>query len=186
MGILDIFSSGIANEVKPKNEYSNNPIVVNDPADSKKELNSQETLVSEKAQIRQSKAAMRKCKCESARLKFMLPEDFKVSVNGHTVINHPCPGFKQVALPTFNHYQGQDGGYMAIYSARKEGSAYEICDGIYVVGQIRVPGHYEGRIFVADDSDSEILKICEQYFPEMKGQIWLGGDTGGWFGIQLS
>ena len=121
----------------------------------------------------------------------MLPEDFKVYVSGNTVINHPAPGFAQRTLPTFNHYQEEDGGYVAIYTHSKEDGVYGVGGDIYVVGQVRVQGHYVGRIFVPTGyklgdnitQDPAILKICEEYFPEMKDQMWVGGDTGGWFGI---
>ena len=59
------------------------------------------------------------------------------------------------------------------------------------MGQVRIPGHYEGRVFVPEGyelgdnitRDEKILEICKQYFPDLE-DFWVGGDTGGWFGIQ--
>ncbi len=124
----------------------------------------------------------------------LLPEDFRVYVRGNTVINHPFPGFEERILPTFNDYQNADGGYVAIYTRNAEKGIYGVGGGIYVIGQVRIPGEYVGRIFIpvgyqpGDDitQDPEILAICEKYIPEMKGDMWVGGDTGGWYGIQLN
>ncbi len=123
---------------------------------------------------------------------YYLPEDFEIYTDGKTVINWPASSrFEKKYLPTFNYYQGEEGGYVAIYTHDKDMAVYGVGNGIYVLGQIRVEGHYEGRIFIpkgykAGDNitkDRELLGICEQYFPTMAGRMWVGGDTGGWFGI---
>jgi hypothetical protein len=122
----------------------------------------------------------------------LLPHNFRVFVGNHGVINHPVRGSERRILPTINHYAGKDGGYVALYSRNPNGAVYSIGNGIYVVGQIRVKGSYLGRIFYpegyakGDDitRDPKILKLCDQYFPEFKGEVWIGGDTGGWFGVQ--
>ena len=125
---------------------------------------------------------------------FFLPEDFAVYTDGKMVINwQPSPLFVKKHLPTFNFYNGEDGGYVAIYTHDSDAGVYGVDKDIYVIGQIRVEGHYEGRIFIpkgykaGDDitQDPELLEICEKYFPNMAGRMWVGGDTGGWFGIQL-
>lgn len=129
--------------------------------------------------------------CRETETPWMLPEDFKVYVSNNPVMNYPNVRFEERVLPTFNHYKGADGGYVAIYSHSQEKAVYGVGGDVYVVGQVRMQGRYEGRIFVPsgfeleDDitQDTELLKICEMYFPEMKGQMWIGGETGGWFGI---
>ena len=126
---------------------------------------------------------------EDEEIPFLLPEDFKVYTNGKTVINHPYPGFTEKTLPTYNDYMGEDGGYVAIYTHDKKQGIYSVGGGIYVSGQIRVPGSYEGRTFIPawrEDGDNitrdaRILEACSEYC-DMEGK-WLGGDTGGWFGI---
>ncbi|MFA6915433.1 MAG: hypothetical protein WC222_03480 [Parachlamydiales bacterium] len=124
---------------------------------------------------------------------FFLPEDFAVYTDGKIVINwQPSERYEKKMLPTFNHYQGQDGGYVAIYTHDKEAAVYGVGGDIYVIGQIRVQGHYDGRIFIPKGykrgdnitQDPELLEICATYFPSMSGNMWVGGDTGGWFGIQ--
>jgi len=129
---------------------------------------------------------------ETTKPSCFLPEDFKVYTNGNVVVNWPYPGFDERTLRTVNHYEGQDGGYVAIYTRNQEKGIYSVGGGIYVIGQIRVQGEYVGRIFVptgyqiGDDitRDREILKTCEEHFPGMGEDMWIGGDTGGWFGIQ--
>lgn len=122
-----------------------------------------------------------------------LPEDFTVYTNGQSVVDHAYagPDFKACSLPTVNHYTGSNGGYVALYSHEEKGSAYSIGNGIYVMGQVRIPGQYKGRIFVPEGyqlgdnitKEGKILEICKQYFPDLE-DFWIGGDTGGWYGIQ--
>ena len=126
-------------------------------------------------------------------LPYLLPEDFVVYTDGQTVINwQPSQDYEARHLPTFNYYEGADGGYVAIYTRNSEAGVYRAGKSAYVMGQIRVQGHYVKRIFIPEGykagdnitQDPELLEICEQYFPNMAGQMWIGGDTGGWFGIQ--
>jgi len=126
-----------------------------------------------------------------------LNENFSVYVKDSVVTNNPMSqtmGFNATTLPTKNHYTGPNGGYVAIYTRNAENGIYTVGNGIYVIGQLRVEGKYEGRIFVpegyqlGDDitQDQEILTICDKYFPHMSGKMWIGGDTGGWYGISPS
>lgn len=119
---------------------------------------------------------------------YMLPEDFKVYVKDGVVVNWPYPGFEEITLPTYNDYYGRNGGYMAMYTRDPELGCYCVGEDaygkIYVMGQVRVPGHYEGRIFKPSISDEAVREICEKYFPGLESDFWVGGDTGGWFGIQ--
>jgi hypothetical protein len=120
----------------------------------------------------------------------ILPEQFVVYVLGKTARNAPAPGFTPTILPTYNHYTGEDGGYVAVYTRARKGAVYSVGGGINVVGLVRVQGHYVGRIFYpqgydeGDDitRDPNIVALCETYFPQLKGKVWPGGDTGGWFG----
>ncbi|MEH1873789.1 hypothetical protein [Nostoc sp.] len=125
---------------------------------------------------------------------YLLPEDFRVYVNEQgTAVNWPAPGYIEKILPTVNKYLLRDGGYIACYSRNQEGSIYSVGGGIYVMGQIRLQGHYSGRIFQPlgyegkDISDAQEFKtLCNQTFPAARRSGWAGGDTGGWFGIQPS
>ena len=121
---------------------------------------------------------------------YLLEENLTVYSNGKTAIIHPKEGFKQYTLPTVNHYLGDDGGYVAIYTKDASAGIYSVGGGIYVAGQVRVQGSYQGRIFVPkgytldDDITKEPLFIhLENYFPHLRGKMWAGGDTGSWFGL---
>lgn len=80
---------------------------------------------------------------------------------------------------------------VAIYTRDPEAGLYSVGDGIYVMGQVRVKGEYVDRIFVPEGyrlgdeitRDPKILETCEKYIPDMQNDFWIGGDTGGWFGI---
>jgi len=96
-------------------------------------------------------------------------------------------------LPIHNDYMGPDGGYVAIYTREQDRAVYGVGGDIYVMGAIRVQGRYHGRIFVPKGyalgdnitRDKAILALCEKHYPDMKGKMWIGGDTGGWFGYPL-
>ena len=93
--------------------------------------------------------------------------------------------------PVFRPYTGDDGGYVAVYTHDREHAVYSVGDDIYVAGLVRVRGRYIERIFYpsgyspGDDitHDPAILKLCDRYFPSLKGNDWIGGDTGG-FGLR--
>ncbi len=107
-----------------------------------------------------------------------------------TFANPRRPGYFNAngrAVPFFNFYTGDDGGYIAVYTRDSENTAYSVGDGINVAGLIRVRGRYEGRIFIplgyppCDDETRNpfLLRLCDTFFPAHKGRMWTGGDTGG-------
>lgn len=123
---------------------------------------------------------------------YYLSEDFAVYIYEDIVLNwQPDSNYEKTYLPTFNYYEGTDGGYVAIYTRDKTAGIYDVGNGIYVMGQIRVQGHYEDHIFIpkgyaSDDDitqDPALLEICASYFPATAGRMWVGGDTGGWFDL---
>ena len=121
---------------------------------------------------------------------YLLPERFPVYAQDGAVTNNPDSGLSQRQLPTINLFKGRPGGYIACYSHHEAGSAYSVGDSIYVMGQIRLPGRYEGRIFQPkgyrnrDISAQDSFKaLCTEHLPSCQGDCWAGGDTGGWFGI---
>ena len=124
--------------------------------------------------------------------KAILPENFKVYFRDNVVVNVPYPDFEEKTLPTVNKFIGYPGCYVAAYSRRKEKSVYSVGGGMYVMGQVRVPGSYKERICLpvgyekADISaDPQFKLIFSQILPSAcKEGCWAGGDTGGWFGIQ--
>lgn len=126
-----------------------------------------------------------------AEVDHLLPLDYQVYVFDGGVVNHPGAGTHAVTLPTVNLYHGPQGGYVACYSHQKRGSAYSVGGEIYVMGQVRLRGDYDGRIFQprgyrgADVSALPRFKrICRRSLWSCRhGGCWAGGDTGGWFGI---
>jgi hypothetical protein len=122
----------------------------------------------------------------------LLPEHFTVYVLGDTVVNWPAPGSRRTTLATCNLYRGPRGGYVACYSHRAVGSAYGVGGSIYVMGQVRLRGDYDGRIFQPDgyrgadiSAAPHFKQVCAQALGACRaGNCWAGGDTGGWFGIQ--
>ena len=128
---------------------------------------------------------------DDGRSDHLLPPNFTVYRSGDAVVNHPMPGARAVRLPTRNLYRGQDGGYVACYSHREAGSAYPVGGDIYVVGQVRLRGAYDGRIFQPRGYRGKDISALPK-FKQICGRAlkvchddacWAGGDTGGWFGI---
>ena len=69
---------------------------------------------------------------------------------------------------------------------------YAVGPDIYVMGQIRVKGQYSNRIcqpagFINTDISTvaSFKQLCaEKIATCVDNSCWVGGDTGGWFGIQ--
>jgi hypothetical protein len=121
----------------------------------------------------------------------LLPENVPVFAANDVVVNHPVAGFAARSLPTVNSYAGPSGCYVACYSRDPEGAVYSVGGGILVKGQLRVPGHYSGRICLPTGSETKDIsaapdfkKLCAEAIPACKDGCWGGGDTGGWFGVQ--
>jgi len=122
----------------------------------------------------------------------LLDREFKVFTDGQTVINHPAPGFEEKILPTNNDFAVAPGCYLACYSRNQENAVYGFGGDIFVMGQVRVAGAYNGRLCIpegvdasADLSAMQTFKdLCNQHFAEVcQDGCWAGGDTGGFFGI---
>lgn len=130
-------------------------------------------------------------KFQAYKQAYFLPHDFKVYTHGKHILNWNPGGWTEHTLPTYDDYLGEDGGYVALYTRDQQAGLYSVGGGIYVMGQVRVKGHYHGRIFIPEGyrpgdnitRDPQLLETCKKYFPEMRNDFWVGGDTGGWFGI---
>jgi len=122
----------------------------------------------------------------------LLPSPFPVYINNNMIINHPAPGFSQKQLPTNNDYKGNPGCYIICYSHQSLDAIYPVSDTIYVMGQIRVAGKYMGRVCVPSQfggkdisAEQSFKDLCSQKIPSCSNNnCWVGGDSGGWFGIQ--
>lgn len=119
---------------------------------------------------------------------YWLPEDFRVYLmEGGGVINWAAPGTKELILPTVNRYEGTDGGYVAFYTRDKAKAVYLCMKDIYVVGQVRLKGRYNGGIFHPAGFEGKDIS-AEQHFKDLCRELfdvqgWAGGDTGGWLGM---
>jgi hypothetical protein len=125
-----------------------------------------------------------------------LPEDFRIYMGpgGTGPANVPFPQAIELKLPTVNStYTDLDGCYLACYSSNPDGAVYSVGENIFVKGQYRIKGHYEGRICQpADYPDAqdlgavpELKQLCSEALDSCKpDECGPGGDTGGWFGIQ--
>jgi len=120
---------------------------------------------------------------------YLLPEAYRVYSNGRSVINYRVPGFQPVILPTVNDYTATPGCYVACYSHNTEGAVYSVGSNIFVKGQVRVRGEYNGRICIPTDTEGVDIS-ADQYFKDLCNEsipscinCWAGGDTGGWFGL---
>ena len=122
----------------------------------------------------------------------LLPATFKVYIEADVgVVNVPYPGLEERLLPTVNDFVGYPGCYVAAYSHRVDNSAYSVGEDIYVMGQVRVPGRYQGRICqpqgyegVDISAQSEFGELFAEKLPvTCSAGCWAGGDTGGWFGL---
>ncbi len=121
-----------------------------------------------------------------------LPSFIYVWTDGSSVINHEADEWTKKKLPIINHYNGtKNSVYIAVYSHNESGSIYPVGGGIYVMGLIRVEGNWNGRIAEPkgwegkDISASDAFKkLAIMYFPACKKDGWVGGDTGGFFGIE--
>lgn len=119
----------------------------------------------------------------------ILPEVF-------TVYYHPEQGISTTAFKeakarkifTNNHYKDTPGCYILCLSKNKKRAAYAIDAETYLIGQIRVPGHYADGVCVAKDhEDASIAELtlfkekCEAAFPERceKQSCWASPRSAG-------
>ena len=121
----------------------------------------------------------------------LLPSPYPVYVlENQGVINHPFAGATKAFLPTDNSYSSSPGCYVDCYSHNP--GVYTVGPDIYVMGQIRVKGQYSNRIcqpagFINTDISTvaSFKQLCaEKIATCVDNSCWVGGDTGGWFGIQ--
>lgn len=121
----------------------------------------------------------------------LLPDPFPVYALDNGVVNHPHAGGERRDLPTRNAYRGVPGCYLACYSRDRTGAVYSVGGGIQVMGQVRVPGRYQGRICRPEGYEKADISALGKFKSLCNGAIssckdsgcWAGGDTGGWFGI---
>jgi hypothetical protein len=127
------------------------------------------------------------------------PNNFKVWVGDHFVVNHKVPRTRPATIPTNNDNAKTPSCYIACYSRHSHHSVYGgyrfFGDNIYVMSQIGVHGRYvrRGGKSVCSPAGFEtrdlsklsfFSQLCAQKFPQAcgDGKCWAGGETD-WFGV---
>ena len=122
----------------------------------------------------------------------LLPNPFQVYIDniGH-VQAFAAPGFTEKNLPTINEYLENPGCYIACYSHSSQLGIYPVTNDIFVVGQIRLSGKYQGSICLPKgheksdiSADLKFKELCSQKFNCKDNSCWAGGETGKWFGLK--
>jgi len=123
--------------------------------------------------------------------KHLLPEEFTVYYNKNMGISKTkFSGASETLIPTSNDITSSPGCYIACYSKQAQDSAYELDHQKYLMGQLRVKGHYANGMCIPEGYESkdfrtakDFIQKCEQVFPERCGNksCWVGGETAAWF-----
>ncbi|MCS5710556.1 hypothetical protein [Candidatus Berkiella aquae] len=106
--------------------------------------------------------------------KGMLPEEFKVYYSEKTGFSKTAlKGSTEKIIPTKNDFTEVPGCYISCYSKDKDKGVYHVGDNTYLIGQIRVSGHYYGgnclpKGFESKDirNAKEFKEMCEKDFPD--------------------
>ncbi len=124
--------------------------------------------------------------------KGMLPEEFKVYYSDSAGISKTSfKGSSEKVIPTVNEFTEVPGCYISCYTTDAKKGLYNIGDNNYLIGQIRVSGHYYGgnclpKGFENKDvrTAKEFKEMCEKNFPEKceKESCGVGANhTAQWF-----
>ncbi|MGE3318614.1 MAG: hypothetical protein AB7I18_04900 [Candidatus Berkiella sp.] len=106
--------------------------------------------------------------------KGMLPEEFKVYYSEKAGISKTAfKGGSEKIIPTKNDFTEVPGCYISCYTNDPKKGLYHVGDNTYLIGQIRVSGHYYGgnclpKGFENKDvrTAKEFKEMCEKDFPE--------------------
>lgn len=106
--------------------------------------------------------------------KGMLPEEFKVYYNEKVGLSTKAfKGGAEKVIPTKNDFTEVPGCYITCYTKDAKKGLYNVGDNHYIIGQIRVSGHYYGgnclpKGFENKDvrTAKEFKEMCEKDFPE--------------------
>lgn len=121
-----------------------------------------------------------------------LPRYFRIYIDGKgNASSLPMPGYQVRLLPSVNLIIEKPGCYVACYSTNPDKGVYAIQKDIYVVGQIRVRGQYEGKNCVPEDyegmdigPETHFKELCSKTFNCIGDSCWANGNTGEWFGLK--
>lgn len=106
--------------------------------------------------------------------KGMLPEEFKVYYSEKVGLSKTAfKGGTEKVIPTKNDFTEVPGCYITCYTKDAKKGLYSVGDNHYLIGQIRVSGHYYGgnclpKGFENKDvrTAKEFKEMCEKDFPE--------------------
>jgi hypothetical protein len=124
--------------------------------------------------------------------KVLLPEDFKVHYHAKFGIQKEASeNTTEKTIPTKNEYTQAPGCYVACFSHHKtKDGVYTVGSNQHMVGQVRVKGHYQGKLCSPEGFENQDLRVaqefkekCETHFPQKceKDGCRAGGNTSHWF-----
>lgn len=106
--------------------------------------------------------------------KGMLPEEFKVYYSDKVGVSKKAfKGGSEKIIPVKNDFTEVPGCYISCYSSDPKKGVYSVGDNTYLIGQIRVSGHYYGGNCLPKGFENkdvrkakEFKEMCEKDFPE--------------------
>jgi len=123
----------------------------------------------------------------------LLPTDLKVYLlpdGGATAIKKDSTT-NEVTLPTVNSWLADPGCYVTCHTKDETVGVYAVGNGTYVVGQMRIPGHYDkdGMCVTKLKKDEDMATsrrfkyMCNVSFnvPCQRESCWAEAKTGQWF-----
>lgn len=123
--------------------------------------------------------------------KKLLPEEFQVYYNKNMGISTTAfKGGQAKTIPTSNTYEGAPGCYIACHGKNQHDGVYPVSDNTYMMGQIRVQGHYANGYCIPKGYESKDIRQAKEFkekcaleFPEQckDSSCSISGQTAGWF-----
>lgn len=121
----------------------------------------------------------------------ILPDQIKVYYNPNIGVSQKAyKGGTEKIIPTLNDFKETPGCYLSCFSRSSKDAIYPVDTNVYLMGQIRVQGHYTNGLCLPKGFESQDIRAakefkqkCEDAFPERceKESCWASGRTGGWF-----
>ncbi len=112
-----------------------------------------------------------------------LPNNLKIYIQNNQVSTTATPGAIERNLPINNDYQANPACYMACYSHDKEKGIYQVGDGAYVNGLVRIAGIYNNRICIPGTPE-ELINLCKKIPTCINTECWVDGNTGAFYNIK--
>lgn len=113
---------------------------------------------------------------------YLLASETKVfSAGRYALTNYGVADAAPLMLPSNSTYTASPGCYVACYTYSGVG-VHPVSRGIWIAGQVRVPGDYEQGICRPHESSHD-KQLCAEFEACTLSPCWVGGDTGGWFNL---